>query len=186
MADNGGMRLGLMFVVGALLIDVGITGRLGSLLGAIIDPNSMTDQGPANSTGLGGNSAGLPTSGTLTAAQIGRYALNAGFPASSLQIAIAVALAESGGNTKSHNPGNGTTDIEDSYGLWQINVLAHSSYSPSSLYTPLYNAHAAYDISAGGTNWHPWGTYQTGRYLTFMDQAQAGAGQAIMQNTGII
>ncbi len=178
--DNSGGRLGLMAFLGFLLIQIALSGKLGSVLAAIIDPVNLLEQNQPGSaaTGLIG---GLPTTGTLTPTQIGEYAINAGFGASSLVTAIAVALAESGGNvTATNHDANGTTD----YGLWQINSV-HSSYSPSKLLTPAYNAQAAYDISAGGSNWNPWSTYTSGAYLAQMATAQQAALAAAAANVGV-
>ena len=47
--DNSGGRLALMAVVGFLLIEIGILGRLGSILGAMIDPANMVDVSSQNS-----------------------------------------------------------------------------------------------------------------------------------------
>ena len=71
----------------------------------------------------------------------------------------AVALAESGGNTSSHNPVN-----EDSRGLWQINALAHPDLAAQfpNLYDPVQNAKAAFLVSNGGKDMSPWTTTHGG------------------------
>src|ERR1019366_10543421 len=56
---------------------------------------------------------------------------------------------------------------ERSFGLWQINTLAHPNYDEASLLDPTYNAQAAYQISSAGTNWSPWSTYTHGEYKPF-------------------
>src|SRR2546421_10624367 len=107
--------------------------------------------------------------------KIAQYVFNAGFRGNVLTIAVAVSLAESGGNTTATNHNtNGTTD----YGLWQINSV-HSQYSTALLFNPDYNAKAAWDISSHGANWQPWTTYNTGAYQRYMSQAQAATGGAI-------
>lgn len=177
MADNSGGRLGLMAFAGFLLFEIGVTGKLGSILASVIDPGSLVET-PSGGSGTG-LITGLPTVGTLTAAQIAGYAINAGFPASSIQIATAIALAESSGNTQATNyDTNGTVDL----GLWQINSI--HGYDSTKLLQPAYNAQAAYDISSGGVNWNPWSTYTNGRYLSFMATALAGAQAAAYQNVG--
>lgn len=177
MADNSAFRLGFLAVVGFLLIEVGITGKLGSLLGSIIAPISMQDfAGSGNHTGVGINPASLPTTGTLSPKQIGEYMILAGFQTteSALTTGIAIALAESGGNIKAtHKNANGSTD----YGVWQINSV--HGYDPQKLLTPAGNAAAAYTVSNKGTNWSPWTTYATGAYQNYISQAQQGALQAI-------
>lgn len=167
-----GSKLAWMSFIGFLMIMVGVTGKLGSLLGAVIDPANMIDLQPGE---VGGGQSGegpgkAPTSGTLTPAQIGFYARQVGFSGRSLVIAIAIALAESGGTVGAINTANsnGTTDR----GLWQINSV-HSQYNASRLLTdPTYNAQAAWQISSGGTNWFPWATYTNGRYQRFLNDAQ--------------
>jgi hypothetical protein len=167
---GNGVKLGFMLLIGFLLIEVGLTGRLGSILGAILTPDAM--QASGNASGNASSSTGA----TLSARQIAAYAKSVGLSGQALILAVAIALAESGGNPAAHNPGNGTTDIEDSYGLWQINILAHPEYSASKLTDPHYNAQAMFTISRGGSDWTSWGSYTSGRYLTYMGQAQ----QAVM------
>jgi hypothetical protein len=103
----------------------------------------------------------------LTKSQIAGYAQGAGLSGSALQIATAIALAESGGDTAVINPGH-SGDVEYSVGLWQINLLAHPQYTVMQMQDPLQNARAMFAISNGGKNWIPWGTYTSGRYLQFM------------------
>lgn len=38
------------------------------------------------------------------------------------------------------------------------------------LLDPIYNAHAAFVISKGGTDWSPWSTFRNGTYLPFVGQ----------------
>jgi Lysozyme like domain len=101
--------------------------------------------------------------------QIAGLALNAGIPSSSLQIASAIAMAESGGDSNSVNPG-GPGDPEYSVGLWQINIApnAHPEYSAAQMKNPQLNAAAMFKISSSGTNWYPWGSYTNGSYKQFM------------------
>jgi len=105
----------------------------------------------------------------MTLDQLRQLAANAGFP--DPNVAAAIAMAESGGNPNATNivtnplPGNGP---ERSFGLWQINTLAHPNYNESQLLDPAYNASAAFSVSSGGTNFHPWSTYNHGDYLKYM------------------
>lgn len=112
---------------------------------------------------------------------IAAAAKGAGLNNSQTAIAVAIALAESGGNTTAHN----AVPPDDSYGLWQINMLG--SMGPSrrqqfgltsneELYSPSVNAKAMFSISNGGQNWRPWTTYTRGTYLRFMSRGQAVAG----------
>jgi hypothetical protein len=113
-------------------------------------------------------------SNVLTAEQIAIVAQKAGFTGSNLVIAVAVALAESGGNANAH----GDVTIGGSFGLWQVYCKAHPDLIPPdnpdsvAWYDPYQNARWAYKIS-GGSNWHPWSTYKHGTYEAFMDKARA-------------
>ncbi len=161
---GNGVKLGFMLLIGFLLIEIGLTGKLGSILGAILTPDYMQATQPATSS----NSPTLPESGTLTASQIAAYAFATGLRGQNLTVSVAIALAESGGNTAAKSSTN-------DYGLWQINYPAHASlgYSKDQLLRPDINAKAMYTISSGGTNWHPWTTYQSGAYQKYMATAQA-------------
>lgn len=91
----------------------------------------------------------------------------AGFKGQALETAMAVARAESGGIPGRHSDPSLLKD--DSYGLFQINMLGqmgvrrNANYlkqygqygytGPESLYNPEINARIAYDISKGGSNW---------------------------------
>jgi hypothetical protein len=108
---------------------------------------------------------------------------NAGFSGQSLTTAYGIVKAESGGRANAYNP----TGMDDSYGLFQINMenndprnpnmgnkrnaaylkkYASIGYTgPESLKDPNINARIAYDISKGGTNFNPWTTYTSGKYL---------------------
>lgn len=115
----------------------------------------------------------------LSASEIASVAKAAGL-ATDVDIAVAIALAESGGNTQAHN----ALPPDDSYGLWQINMLG--SMGPqrrrqlgisrnSDLYDPATNARAMMMISNGGKNWRPWTTYTRGTYKMYMGQAGTAA-----------
>lgn len=96
----------------------------------------------------------------LSIEQIARAATGAGLvDTDRLVTAVAIALAESGGNPRAHATGG-----EDSRGLWQINVRAHPHWANRDLYDPATNAAAMMEISGGGTNWRPWSVYKNGRY----------------------
>ncbi|QFZ22114.1 type VII secretion target [Saccharothrix syringae] len=115
----------------------------------------------------------------LSPAEIARYAHQAGFRGQDLTIAVAVALAESGGNPRAHND----TPPDDSYGLWQVNMLGSLGparrrefglESDRELFDPLENAKAANRISGDGRSWAPWTTYTSGRYRRYLDEARRG------------
>jgi len=107
----------------------------------------------------------------------------AGFTGEGLRTAMAVALAESGGNTRAYNPQG--RDL--SYGLFQINMLGNmgpqrrAQYglkSNEDLFNPAVNARVAYALSNGGRNWKPWTTYTSGKYRGYLGKGAEVAGQA--------
>jgi len=165
-------------VVGFLLIAAGVSGRIGSMLGALIDPSDMVEGAPRiNPNSLPDTNTTNATTGsttTLSASRIAGHARAAGFAGNDLNIAIAVAEAESGGRVGAYNPG-GPGDVENSCGLWQINVLAHPQYDRNRLLNDAsYNAHAAFQIWRG-SGWNAWGTYKNGSYLVYMPVAISAA-----------
>jgi len=110
----------------------------------------------------------------LTAGQIAQYAAAAGFSGADLVTAVAIALAESGGNPNDYNsepqdvPGKYDRDSAGdglgSVGLWQIYLAAHPEFAGENLQDPQTNANAAYAIYAVAGGFHPWSTYTSGEY----------------------
>jgi hypothetical protein len=98
----------------------------------------------------------------LTMADLRDLVRGVGFPEVTVDTAVAIAMAESGGNPTAQHivsaPGPGFLP-ERSFGLWQVNVLAHPEYDASRLLDPDYAARAAFVISRGGLDWHPWSTF---------------------------
>jgi hypothetical protein len=116
----------------------------------------------------------------LSSAQLATVARKAGVPSGQIPTAVAIALAESGGETTAHN----AKPPDDSYGLWQINMLG--SMGPArrkqlnmdrntQLFDADTNARAMMLISNNGTNWRPWSTFTNGAYLKKMSEANGGA-----------
>lgn len=107
----------------------------------------------------------------LSAGEIAYYAQQAGFSTAESVAAVGIALAESGGDTQAHN----SKPPDDSYGLWQINMLGalgperRKKYGLSSndaLYDPATNARVAYGIyKDAGAKFTPWSTYTNRSYL---------------------
>lgn len=115
----------------------------------------------------------------LSPAQIAGYAHEAGFRGQDLTVAVAVAMAESSGDPKAHNP----VPPDNSYGLWQINMIG--SLGPArrdefdlennrELFDPEENAKAAWAISGHGDSFQPWTTYTSGAYKKYLDDARRG------------
>jgi hypothetical protein len=119
-----------------------------------------------------------PAHGVLGDRTIYRLARWAGWTPEQAVIATAVAIAESRGRPRAHNP----VPPDDSYGLWQINMLGrlgperrarfHLS-SNSDLYQPATNARAAWLISGHGSSWRPWSTWTRGTYRSYLARAKA-------------
>lgn len=102
----------------------------------------------------------------LSMLEIGRLAYDAGVRSQSgLQAAIAIAMAESGGD-----PGAvGDVGLQNatwgpSLGLWQVRSLKAETgkgtvRDANRLTDPAFNARAMYSISKGGKDWGPWSTW---------------------------
>src|SRR3954453_10194310 len=118
----------------------------------------------------------------LSALEIYKFAKLAGFSPDQAVTMTAIALAESNGNPGAHNP-NG----ENSQGLWQINVAAHTDLVGTNLYDPLTNAKAAFRVSREGMDISPWTTAHgsDARYLSFRADAEAAARLAGDSATGV-
>jgi hypothetical protein len=113
----------------------------------------------------------------LSAAQIASYAAGAGFTGQGLVDAVAVALAESGGNTEATHTNSDTYRSVDR-GLWQINSHWHPEVSAAQAFDPAQAAAAAYRISGGGRSWSPWSTWTNGAAAVHIPTATMAAHQA--------
>lgn len=96
-------------------------------------------------------------------------------------IAVAIALAESGGNTNAYN----ARPPDNSYGLWQINMLGpmgparRAQFGLSSnveLFDPVKNARAMVALSSNGFIWTSWSTYTRGTYRQYLARGNVAAG----------
>ena len=125
----------------------------------------MTAGSAGTGFSTGPASGGLPPQ-YQSADQIAMYATNAGFSGNDAVIAVAVALAESGGNA------NAMGDNNTSVGLWQIHTTAHPEFAGWNLRDPQTNANAAFRVytAAGGT-FVDWTTYNSGKSGDFLSQA---------------
>lgn len=113
----------------------------------------------------------------LTQAQIAEYARQAGM--SDPVTMSAIAMAESGGRTTAHNP----IPPDNSYGLWQINMLGsmgasrrreYGITSNSQLFDPAINARAAKKI-LDSQGLKAWSVYTSGAYRKYLP-GQSGSG----------
>jgi Lysozyme like domain len=106
----------------------------------------------------------------------------AGLPESRAIIATAIAGCESGYDTNAHN----TVPPDDSYGLWQINMigklgparrLSFGISSDGELLNPFVNARAMAQVSGRGLNFGPWTCYTSENYKDHLSEAQAASAQ---------
>jgi Lysozyme like domain/Ricin-type beta-trefoil lectin domain len=106
---------------------------------------------------------------------------NNGYYGGNLVTAVAVCVAESGGNPAIYYcEATGTDGIYPpvrcpggSYdrGLWQLN--SKDSVTDACAFRPACNARAAYAISAAGASFSPWAVYGSGDYAQYLAAAQA-------------
>ncbi len=107
---------------------------------------------------------------------LAEFAYNAGFAdggADNLAIAVAIALAESGGrDDATHDNPNGSTD----YGLWQINSVHTDILGSGDWRDPQVNARMARVVyEQSGAKFTPWSTYNSGAYRLFLARGHAAA-----------
>lgn len=108
-------------------------------------------------------------------ADLYNLARQAGLSNERAKVAAAVGMAESGGNAAAHNTNASTGD--NSYGLWQINMLgamgparraAYGLKSNDDLFNPKVNAQVMSAMSKQGQDFSPWSTYKNGAYKKYM------------------
>lgn len=125
--------------------------------------------------------------------QIAQFALGAGFTPEQAAIAVAIALAESGGSTAAVGDVNlRTNKWGSSLGLWQIRSLNRPESGNATdrmrdyqrLFDPQFNAQAAYAISGSGNNWNPWTVYKTGAYRQYLGRAERAVQDAMSSTSG--
>lgn len=87
-------------------------------------------------------------------------------------IFVAIAMAESGGDTDAVNDKN-TNGTKD-YGLWQINSVHRELLASYNWKDPLKNFTMAISLYRGrGYKFNDWSTYNYGKYAAFMGEAAA-------------
>lgn len=156
------------------------------------DVSAMVGLTGVANTGGGAGTTPAYTGGRLTMDQVAQYAYAAGFRGQDLINMVAIARRESNLSPTAHNPNRATGD--DSYGLWQINMLgslgpsrlkAFGISSSDQLYDPATAAHAAYVLyqQSGGTL-KPWGGYKGVSDTHGADQYLADAATAV-HNAGL-
>lgn len=123
----------------------------------------------------------------LTAQEIARYAADAGFSGNDLEIAVAVALAESSGNAGALGDISlQTSKWGASVGLWQIRSLnpgygtaaEQATRNHDANLDPATNAQHAYQIYQQRNNsFNDWSTYTEGQYRSHLNAARQGISQ---------
>jgi hypothetical protein len=118
----------------------------------------------------------------LTPQQIAGVVRNAGFPPEQVTTAVAVALAESGGNTEAVNRANRNGSVD--YGLFQINTVHGSLLSSGDKFDPNANARMALTVfRQAGNKWTPWSVYNSGSYRAQIPRATLGAAAPVASAT---
>lgn len=149
----------------AVLVAVAGCAALLLTTGALSTAVIASSAGVASATGCDTSGTSGPVTGT--GPTLARSAATAaGFPAAQLDMAVAVAGAESGYNpTATNHNTNGSTD----YGLWQINSTHADLLGGHDWRDPATNAWMAYQVwrQAGGS-WTPWSTFTSGAYKRFL------------------
>jgi hypothetical protein len=116
---------------------------------------------------FGGGAGSLP--GTIGTEPVGLAAAaqQAGFQGNALRVAVAVGLAESRGNPTAKRPNPPTPGCPTGSldrGGWQLNNCYHAEVPDACAYQLTCAARETYRISAGGTDWTPWGTFTSGAW----------------------
>lgn len=110
----------------------------------------------------------------LTPLEVARLVLAAGWTGGDVATAVAVCGAESGFRVKAKNVAkNGTSDC----GLFQINSI--HGYKEEDMYAPELNVQAAYKLYKR-RGFQPWVAYKNGRWLEFVEIANAAVAEALM------
>lgn len=158
----------LLAMAAATSFATSVPAELGAAMDRIADPGTDSPD-VFDPSVLQGGFMVIPIS------QIASVAAAAGFAGADLVTAVAIALAESGGNSAAYNPETaaGTPPGQGSYGLWQIYRKAHPEFSDWDLTDPQTNANAAFSVySAAGSSFRPWSTFKNGAYVARLQSAQ--------------
>jgi hypothetical protein len=108
--------------------------------------------------------------GTLSVPEMVALAERAGFKGEAARTIAAIARSESGGDPNAHNP----RYPDDSYGITQINALAHGEKAKAAKGNPLRAMELAFEISKGGTDFSPWTEYKNKGYQKYLGEATRG------------
>jgi murein DD-endopeptidase MepM/ murein hydrolase activator NlpD len=153
----------------------------GLVIGSNVKSSGQVTTTSASTSTQGGTQQQSVGRGKLSPKQIAQVARQAGIPEDKIPTMVAIAMAESGGNSNAHNP----KYPDNSFGLWQINMLDEPGYmlgaerrqrygltSNDQLKDPLTNARAALDI-LNSQGLSAWSVYKSGKYRDYLPDAQA-------------
>jgi hypothetical protein len=141
------------------------------------DPDAYRPQIGANPAQYGSSKA------VLTIGEVAYYAKNfikrpfRSNPDGDIAVMVAIAMAESGGNILAHN----SRPPDDSYGLWQINMIGALGVSRRAafglkknedLYNPAENARVA-GLILFTSGFQSWSSYRDGKYWKYLKEARA-------------
>jgi hypothetical protein len=124
---------------------------------------------------FGAGASATAPHGSLSIHEMANVAIKAGFSRENLATAVAIAMAESGGDPRQVSQNHDRMHTHDR-GLWQINSFWHQEVPDATAFDPEGNAAAAYRISGGGSDWRQWTTYRTGAYKRYLPQVLAALG----------
>jgi len=150
-----------------------LTGARPSMAGTLppLQGGGRNGGGPFMASPAGGK-------GSLPVSNLGSLARSAGFPTEQAVIMAAIAMAESSGRARAHNNNRSTGD--DSYGLWQINMIDRLGPerrrqlgigSNDALFDPATNARAARQVYLS-QGFGAWSVYKNGAYRQYLPEAR--------------
>lgn len=127
--------------------------------------------------------------GFLSAEDIARLLRSIGWPESTLTVAVALVLAESGGDPYAKNSAGNSPPSTDR-GLWQFNSYWRKDVDDACAYDPVCSSRKALITSKNGTDFSAWSAYKNGSYQGKMSQAAAGVAAAnkpkVVSTTGTL
>ena len=141
------------------------------LLAAMFQPPPVPPKVSLNSDPVGNCTVLKPKAEAgLNAQAIAAIAYRVGWRGKDIDIAVAVAKAESGWNPKATNL-NSNASVD--YGLFQINSIHQAILAGGNWADPEDNARMAYKVwSDAGKQWGPWVTYWRGTYKKYLNQTE--------------
>lgn len=141
---------------------IGVAATAMVIAGSIAGPRTAAPLVPAAPSGPGVVYAEAQMEQALAAVRV---------PEPSAHVGAAIGMAESGGRSDAIHlcpprcdPGQAP---EQSYGPWQLNVLAHRWVAPACAMSLGCAAQAVAAISGHGSNWTPWTTYVNGAWRRY-------------------